>query len=570
MNTYHVEQMKSKKDFEEMMLGILNPLKPFYSEKKALLKVVHTSCCYEDSTIPMEAFARPLWGLAPYWAGGGRDPEFEEIYKKGLAAGTDPDNSEYWLKCRDYDQKFVEMAAIAYGILMAPDKVWDPLSEEEKDHLAAWLEEINHYECSPNNWQFFCILVNVALKSQGRPYNQERIDIGMKRIDSYYCGDGWYYDGNNGQKDYYIAFAIHFYSVIYTMFMDDADHERCEIFRDRARKFARQFIYWFDEDGSSIPYGRSQTYRFAQVAFFSICAAAKLDVLPLPVMKGIITRHLVNWMNRPIFDNAGVLSIGYGYPHLTMSEEYNGPGSPYWSMKAFAFLALPADDPFWSAESAPLPELEELKTLEHGDMVVQRIGHHVTAYVPGRTMPHVFVNSEEKYCKFAYSTEFGFSVPRSQKEMREAAPDSTMAFVIDGYVFVKKTTLDYKIENHSLAITWTPLAGITVETKIIPTEQGHRREHTVTSEYACEAYDCGFAVAMDSVERFSKKEEKNLAEARNEMSFCCVKAVETEGEATVLDAIPNSNVLHTKTAIPMVRYEIPKGTSHFVTEIINA
>ena len=94
MNTYHVEQMKSKKDFEEMMFGILNPLKPFYSEKKALLKVGHTSCCYEDSTIPMEAFARPLWGLAPYWAGGGRDPEFEEIYKKGLAVGTDPDNSE--------------------------------------------------------------------------------------------------------------------------------------------------------------------------------------------------------------------------------------------------------------------------------------------------------------------------------------------------------------------------------------------------------------------------------------------------------------------------------------------
>lgn len=570
MKTYHVEQMKSRKDFEEMMFGILNPLKPFYSEKKAILNLGHTSCCYEDSTVPMEAFARPLWGLAPYWAGGGSDPVFEEIYKKGLAEGTNPDGSEYWLHCHDYDQKFVEMAAIAYGILMAPQKVWDPLSEVEKDHLAAWLEEINHYECSPNNWQFFCILVNVALKSKGRPYNQERMDIGLDRIDAYYCGEGWYYDGNNGQKDYYIPFAIQFYSIIYTMFMDDVDHERCELFRERARKFATQFIYWFDEDGSSIPYGRSQTYRFAQVAFFSICAAAKLEVLPLPVMKGIITRHLVNWMNRPIFDNAGVLSIGYGYPHLIMSEEYNGPGSPYWSMKAFAFMALKEDDPFWKVDSAPLPELEKLKTLRCADMIVQRIGGHATAYVPGRTMPHVFVNSEEKYCKFAYSTEFGFSVPRSQKEMREAAPDSTMAFVMDGYVFVKKRTLEYVIENNTLQITWTPFEGITVKTQIIPTDHGHKRIHKVTSAYACEAYDCGFAVAMDHGKKLAKIEEENLAEARNEKSFCTVKALETDGTGSVLEAIPNSNVLYTKTAIPMVCYEIPKGVSYFVTEIINA
>lgn len=570
MKTYYVEQMKSRKDFEEMMFGILNPLKPFYSEKKAFLHLGHTSCCYEDSTIPMEAFARPLWGLAPYWAGGGSAPEFEEIYIKGLAEGTNPDGLEYWLHCHDYDQKFVEMAAIAYGILMAPEKVWDPLSEDEKNHLAAWLEEINHYECSPNNWQFFCILVNVALKSQGRPYSQERMDIGLDRIDAYYCGEGWYYDGNNGQKDYYIAFAIHFYSIIYTMFMDDVDHERCEIFRERARKFATQFIYWFDEDGSSIPYGRSQTYRFAQVAFFSICAAAKLEVLPMSVMKGIITRHLVNWMNRPIFDNAGVLSIGYGYPHLIMSEEYNGPGSPYWSMKAFAFMALKEDDPFWKMEAAPLPELEKLKTLPCADMIVQRIGGHATAYVPGRMMPHVFVNSEEKYCKFAYSTEFGFSVPRSQKEMREAAPDSTMAFVMDGYVFVKKRTLEYVIENNTLLITWTPFDGITVKTQIIPTDYGHKRIHTVTSAYTCEAYDCGFAVAMDGGKEFIRKEDKNVAEARNEKSFCTVKALETDGRGSVLDAIPNSNLLYTKTAIPMVCYEIPKGISHFVTEIINA
>ena len=208
--------------------------------------------------------------------------------------------------------------------------------------------------------------------------------------------------------------------------------------------------------------------------------------------------------------------------------------------------------------------------MKSAEMVVQRIGCHVTAYVPGRTLPHAFVNMEEKYSKFAYSTEFGFSVPRSQKEMREAAPDSTMAFVMDDYVFVKKKTLGYVIGNNEIQITWTPLSGITVKTTIIPTEKGHKRIHEVTSEYACQAYDCGFAVAMDSVQAFTKKEEGALAEARNETSFCAVEAMQGNGRGTVLNAIPNSNVLHTKTAIPMVRYDIPKGTSHFVTEITNA
>lgn len=29
-------------------------------------------------------------------------------------------------------------AAISYGLLMAPEKLWDPLGEKEKNHLA-WL-----------------------------------------------------------------------------------------------------------------------------------------------------------------------------------------------------------------------------------------------------------------------------------------------------------------------------------------------------------------------------------------------------------------------------------------------
>ena len=102
-----------------------------------------------------------------------------------------------------------------------------------------------------------------------------------------------------------------------------------------ALAFGRDYIYWFSQDGSSFAYGRSMTYRFAQAAYFAVCALCGVEAFPLPVLKGILARHLVYWLNQPIFDNAGILTIGYAYPNLQMSESYNAPGSPYWALKAF-------------------------------------------------------------------------------------------------------------------------------------------------------------------------------------------------------------------------------------------
>ena len=52
----------------------------------------------------MEGFSRPLWALGPYWLGGGAAEPFASLYRRGLAAGTDPQNPEYWGDPGDYDQ----------------------------------------------------------------------------------------------------------------------------------------------------------------------------------------------------------------------------------------------------------------------------------------------------------------------------------------------------------------------------------------------------------------------------------------------------------------------------------
>jgi len=561
--------MKKNKDYYvQWLLKIINPLTGFYSSEKALLHIGHTSTHYEDKTIPMEAFSRVLWGLVPLWRGGENNEKFEEIYKCGIVAGTSPANDEYWGGCRDYDQKFVEMTALSYAILMTPEKVWDPLNEKEKDNLVQWLNQINNYKCSDSNWQFFCILTNVALKSVGAKYAEDMMQKCLEKIESYYAGNGWYKDGLHGEKDYYVAFAFQFYSIVYSMFMDKEDPERCMKFRERAMKFGRDFVFWFSSEGSAVPFGRSATYRFAQVAFFSICVVAGIEVFSLPIMKGIIERHLDYWMKQPIFDNAGILAIGYAYPNLIMSEGYNAPGSPYWALKSFAFLALPADHIFWKVESETLPEVEEVKYIENADIIIQHSKENVILFPPGMKSKHLQPNYEEKYSKFAYSSKFGFSVSRSQRNVEESAPDSMLAFQICEHIYVKGMINSYEIEeNDRIRIRWSPLSGIDVETIIIIKKDEHERIHEIDSKYDCMAYECGFSIPIDVFNPMKINEDDKTAEVYGSLSFCKVETISGNGYGRVIESSPNTNLLYSKTVIPSINYIIKKGKNKIQTRI---
>lgn len=556
-------QLSTKQDFQALMHLFLDPLKPYYSAGGARLHLGETGVTYGQAAIELEAFSRPLWALVPFWMGGGSDPEFEDIYRRGLAAGSDPENPEYWGECKDYDQCFVEMAAIACGLLNAPEKLWDPLSDAEKQNLARWLDQINHHQIPECNWQFFMILVNLALKKCGMPYDPENMARGLARIDSYYSGDGWSTDGASPQKDYYIPWAIQYYGVLYAKFAADTDPERAALYRSRAELFAQQFIYWFDENGAALPYGRSLTYRFAQNCFWAACVWAGLEPFPLGVMKGLIVRNFNWWLDQKMFDRDGILTIGYCYPQMYMAERYNAPGSPYWGMKSFILLALPDSHPFWSAEAEPMPALDVLKPMPHANMLVARTKGRVTAYAAGVNEGHGHGQFPEKYAKFAYDTRFGFCASRSREVIYQAAPDSMLAFVIDDNVFVRKVSLSHEIRADRVVSKWSPFPGITVTTTVLPTADGHIRRHEIESAYPCEAYDCGFAVP-NFAPGYVESTAGGAATARNAAVSCTVSG---SGEGTVIKCDPNVSLYSTNVCIPAVRYAIPEGRTVIETEI---
>lgn len=554
----------SKKDFSKLLFSILNPLKDKYTPSHALLDLGSHRTWYPERAARMESFARPLWGLVPYFAGGYSDKVFEEIYIDGIKNGSDPENDDYWGECEDMDQRFVEMAAIAYALLICPQKLWEPLDCKTKDNLANWLYQINEHTVCNNNWILFRILVNSALRMVDKKYSEEHIISDFKRIDEFYLGDGWYKDG--GKKDYYVSFAIHYYSLIYAHAMNSVDKQRCDIIKDRAMTFAKTFIYWFADDGEAVPYGRSLTYRFAQCAFWSACLLADIHPFSVPVMKGIISRHLMCWLkNEDIFDNGHILTVGYKYSQLHMAEHYNAPGSPYWALKAFAFMVLPDEHEFWKAEAEPIPELDKFKKIEKADMLLSRYNGNVTMYPAELIKNYANGQMQAKYTKFAYSTLFGFSVPRSNNSLAESAPDSSLVFDIDGLIFQRRTNISCTVNDDNIILKWSPFTGIDVTTTITPAEYGHTRKHIVTSQYDCTAYDCGFAVSAMDGDEVNYMAENRKASVVNIHSKCVVESESGEGE--IINASPNTNLMYPKTVIPSIKYEIKKGTNEFETYI---
>ena len=148
----------------------------------------------------------------------------------------------------------------------------------------------------------------------------------------------------------------------------------------------------------------------------------------------------------------------------------------------------------------------------------------------------------EKYCKFAYSSEFGFSVPRSNKFFNQSGADSTLSFEIDGY----------------------PFKGIKVETTLIPIEGGHIRRHKVTSDYDCIARDAGFSVSCVDGAECTSFESNGVVTVKNNFSFCSVEST-TGGTPEVVSFHPNTSLVYQKTATPFVSYKIKKGITELET-----
>lgn len=158
---------------------------------------------------------------------------------------------------------------LSLTLLLHKTYFWSCFSEKQQENIMVWLNKALGCKIPKNNWTFFKVLIRLALEGCGQVINQAELEEELALIERMYLGDGWYMDGKTTQRDYYISFAFHYYSLIYVKFMRERDPVRAKRFTERAVMFAQDYLYYFDEEGEALPYGRSQTYRFAQGAFFA-------------------------------------------------------------------------------------------------------------------------------------------------------------------------------------------------------------------------------------------------------------------------------------------------------------
>ena len=175
------------------------------------------------------------------------------------------------------------MAAIAVTLMLCGKKL--ALSSQEAKNLHRWLAGVEGRALPQNNWLFFRVLVQAAFRRMGWDWDRRQLEEDLARLDGWYLGEGWYCDGQPSQVDYYIPFGMHYYGLLYAHFMGEEDPVRSRRFRERAARFARDFLYWFEDSGRAVPFGRSLTYRFGQSAFFSALALAGVEAVPWGVMK---------------------------------------------------------------------------------------------------------------------------------------------------------------------------------------------------------------------------------------------------------------------------------------------
>lgn len=565
--------LQSREDLVEAVKQIVNPLKPFYSKGKAKLELGNTGTSYSDDIAGMEGFSRVLWGLVPMLAGG-ESSEVWELCLQGIKNGTNPSHEEYWGEISDFDQRAVEMAAFGYALALTPEKIWDPLNDQEKENLFIWLNQINNISVYDCNWLFFPILVNLGLKAVGLPYDREKVNENLDRVDDFYLEEGWYADGLDAHCDYYVPFAIHFYSLLYAKLMGKEDPQRAEKYRNRAAVFAKDFIYWFAKDGSALPYGRSLAYRFSQSAFWSALIYAGVEPFSLGEMKGIVLRNLRWWFQQPIFDSNGLLTIGYRYPNLVMAENYNSPGSPYWALKTFLILALPEDHPFWLEDEKPLPSLKEKVVQKSPRFILCRqkeLGHNLVfnaGYKHTNEHPHVAA----KYEKFVYSNLFGFSVQKAEWGLSQGAFDSMLAVSEGDNIYRgKRTCVDYAVSENVVYTKWKPFADVEIQTWLVAGAPWHIRIHCIETGRNLDYADGGFALGLVDNKNSSQKVEVILNEKESFATLpwgaSGIQNIYGNGQPELVYPNANTNIMSARTIIPTVKGSIKPGT-HWIVNVV--
>lgn len=363
----------------------------------------------------LEGFARTFL-LAGFRIAGARGRGVDELidfYTKGVRAGVDPDAPDRWVRMEEHPQAKVEAASIALILDLTRPWIWDRLDDMTQQRVIGYFAPaVGDATYPQTNWVWFRIVVQTFLRSVGGPWSATDIADDLARHDSFVRADGWLSDGDERSFDHYVGWALHLYPVLWSRMQGAADLANGRTSADIAGldRFLLDAVSLIGADGSPLIQGRSLIYRFAAAAPFWVGILAEVPSLSSGQLRHAANRVVGHFVDRGVLSGAGLLTMGWHDEWRALAQSYSGPGSPYWAVKGFLGIMLPADHPVWSTSSEALP-VETTDTLRavrpagwlvsgtRADGIVRVVNHGTDHATTGS-----LVADSPLYARLGYST----------------------------------------------------------------------------------------------------------------------------------------------------------------------
>ena len=341
-----------------------------------------------------------------------------DYYRQQLRNMSDPSKSGYIQHLKGGpSQTLVEFGALALSLTVMPEIIWEPLTQKEKDDLAALMLSYGNGPTIGSNWRFFNIFVMSFFKNQGYEVKDGYIDELLQKSLAQYRGYGWYND--SPAYDYYSMWAFQMYGMIWAHYYGEKfNPEAGRQFVSNFRDLVPNYPYMFAEDGKMNMYGRSITYRIAAAVPFPLMGWLNDPSINYGWMRRIASSTLLQFLENPALMEDRVPTLGFYGAFEPAVQIYSCRGSVYWMGKAFLGLLLPADNPFWTAvenngawEKEFQPGKVYNKFMEGSNTLVTNYPNSGTSEI--RAWCHETVakdwqkfRSTENYNKLSYNTAF--------------------------------------------------------------------------------------------------------------------------------------------------------------------
>ena len=301
-------------------------------------------------TAKLEGFCRTLFLAAPLLR---ENPDLTlngikvaDYYRHQLLNLINP-NSPSYIKHRAPNggpsQILVEFGALAISLSTAKNVLWDPLTQAQKDELAATMLSYGNGPTIGSNWMFFNVFVISFFKEQGYEVNDWRMEDCLKKLLALYRGEGWYNDAP--AYDYYSMWAFQMYGPIWAQMYGHFYPEYAAQFMKNQADLIDNYPYMFNAEGRMNMWGRSIPYRFGAVVPLALLGYQDNADINYGWMRRIASSTLLQFLQHPALLEDNVPTLGFYGPFEPAVQIYSCRGSVYWCGKAFLALLLPADNP---------------------------------------------------------------------------------------------------------------------------------------------------------------------------------------------------------------------------------